>query len=103
MKVKLDPVRKWVIALLIGMTAVLSYGVALLNQNIDQATHVGNQNNLFLRNFDNYMRCLVAPNEALYAEIGKEAYYDYCAVLLFVGTDVKPRPSSPTTTASTTG
>lgn len=101
---KLDPVRLWVIGLLIVIGSILTYGVVLLNQDISQtsttidevrrATEVAKElsesNNRFLQNFSDYMRCLVVTDEVLYEELGKAAYFDHCDTLLFRGTGLKP-------------
>lgn len=64
---------------------------------------IGQQNRSFLRNFSEYMHCLVVPDEVRYAEVGKDAYFAECDALLFRGTGLKPpvRGVSPTTTTTT--
>lgn len=99
--------RNWVVVLLVLTVAVLSYGVALLNQNIDQtkavgnkAATVGNTNNRFLVNFSAELRCLIVPDEALYEKLGRGGYFDYCDALLYRGTGIQPQSVSSTTTTT---
>lgn len=87
---KWDPVRVWAVGLLVLVASILSYGIALLNQGIDQSQQVSEQNTRFLSNFSDYMRCLVVTDEVKYDELGKAAYYDFCEELLFRGTGLRP-------------
>lgn len=87
---KIDPVRLWVIGLLIVITSILSYGVVLLHHDTSYTKDLSESNNRFLQNFSDYMRCLVVTDEALYEELGKAAYFDHCDTLLFRGTGLTP-------------
>lgn len=87
----------WVISLLIVIGSAISYGIALLNQNIDKveavaenSSRLNESNNRFLINFSDYLRCILIRDEKLLAELGTEKYYDHCEVLLFRGTGLKP-------------
>lgn len=87
----------WVVSLLVVIGSVLTYGIALLNQNIDKietvaegANRLNESNNRFLQNFSDYMRCLVVTDEVKYEELGKAAYFDFCDTLLFRGTGLEP-------------
>jgi hypothetical protein len=80
---------------IIGASSIVSARVA------SDTKDIGQQNRAFLRNFSDYMRCLVVPDEALYKSMGKAAYFDHCDVLLFRGTGLKPSlREDPTTTTS---
>lgn len=80
----------WVISLLVIIASVVAYGVALVNQGVDETIQVGESNSRFLQNFSDYMRCLVVTDEVLYEELGKAAYFDHCDILLFRGTGIAP-------------
>lgn len=90
----MDKIKKyasiWIIVLLIFISSAVAYGVALVNQSIDDVHQVSESNNRFLENFSDYMRCLVVTDEALYEELGRAAYFDHCDMLLFRGTGLTP-------------
>ncbi len=71
------------------------------------AKRIGQQNNRFLENFSNYMRCLIVNEDEVIIAIGEEAYLNICDQLLFRGTGQKPNviiaeipPDFPTTTST---
>lgn len=67
-----------------------------------ETKRISQQNQTFLGNFSDYMRCLVVVDEPKYAELGKEKYFDTCDLLLFRGTGMKPHTHTSVPTTSTT-
>lgn len=67
------------------------------------AKEISQQNNRFLENFSNYMRCLIVNEDEVVIAIGEEAYLNICDELLFRGTGQKPhviKAQIPTTTTT---
>ena len=84
----------------IGLTGIVA------NRSATNAQHASEQNNRFLENFSNYMRCLIVNEEDVVIAVGEEAYLNLCDELLFRGTGERPDPikvtippNFPTTTA----
>lgn len=116
-KTAFDKWRAWIVALLVLVVAVLSWGVALLNQNIDEVKLLSEQNKSisvdqaqFRDNFSNYMTCLVVNDDTLVIAVGEETYIEICKRLLYRGIDpipptIKPDLSvlDPVTTTTTGG
>ena len=124
-KVLMDPEkndkrwRTWVMILLTVIVAVLAYGVALLNQSIDDtrasvtraaeaakiAADISDQNNRFVDNFSNYMTCLIVNEEEVVVAVGEDVYVELCKQLLYRGIDEIPptiKVQIPTNFPSTT-
>lgn len=115
-KREFDKVRLWAIVLLVAIASILAYGIALLNQNIDEAKKVSQQtrelarqNDRFVDNFSNYMSCLIVNEDEVVIEVGEEAYVEICKQLLYRGitpipptikpdSDLLPKPGTTTTT-----
>lgn len=98
--------------LLIGVVvislAVISLTGIVASRTATEAKHVGEQNNTFLGNFSDYMRCLVVNDDQVVLAVGEEAYFNLCDALLFRGTGQESRtatkvtiPENFTTTTST--
>lgn len=89
----IDSIKKW----LIGLTVVIFLSMAVITTNTvvtrrtgQEGKKISAQNNRFLVNFSNYLRCLVVNEEEVVLAMGKDAYLDLCDSLLFLGTDQKP-------------
>jgi hypothetical protein len=89
--------RTWGMTLLVAIFSVLSYGIALLNQNIDDVKRVADktaeiakQNDRFVDNFSNYMNCLIIGEDDVVRAVGEEVYVDICKQLLYRG--INPIP-----------
>lgn len=69
------------IALMIMTTStVMSYRAA------QRGKEVSEQNNKFLTNFSDYMRCLIINDDNVVKAVGIETYFNLCDDLLFRGT-----------------
>jgi len=85
-----------------SITAVYTFRIAgQSKQSNDNLEKLAESNQTFLTNLSDYFRCLVVPDEALYLELGKEAYFDRCDALLFRNTGLVPNPRPLTTTTTT--
>lgn len=100
------------------MTAVMVVSLAIISvagivgaRTGAEAKEISQQNNRFLENFSNYMRCLIVNEDEVVIAIGEEAYLNICDELLFRGTGQKPHvikatipdPKATTTTAPPAG
>ena len=98
---------KLLIVVVFVSLAVISVTGMLANRSATEATHASEQNQRFLENFSNYMRCLIVNEDEVIIAIGEEAYLNLCDELLFRGTGERPNPIKvtippdfPTTTTS---
>lgn len=86
--------NKYLLRLLTGVVivslAIISATGIIAARTSADAREVGNQNNRFLENFSNYMRCLIVNEDDVIIAIGEEAYLNLCDELLFRGTGQKP-------------
>ncbi len=81
---------KLMTGVLVVSLAVISLTGILANRSATNAVEVSQQNNRFLENFSNYMRCLIVNEDEVILTIGEEAYLNLCDELLFRGTGQKP-------------
>lgn len=93
--------RLWVLGLLLAIFSVFSYGIALLNQNVDQTHGFSEANTRFWVNYNSYLRCLVVSDSEVVKTLGKDVYFDECEKLLFEGTGVAPKPLTKVTVPTT--
>lgn len=106
--------QTWVMILLTVIASILAWGVALLNQSIDQtkltaerSERLNVEQNRFVDNFSNYMNCLIVNEDEVVLQVGEEAYVEICKQLLYRGITpipetIKADPSLLTTTTTTT-
>ena len=71
------------ISLLTVIMTVYAFVIVVLIRDVDHIIKEINENQVQTIRFANYMRCLIVPNEARYAELGREAYVKECELLLF--------------------
>ena len=90
MKKIIDRFSPWIIIVLFASMVWL--GV--------RTSRISDQNQTFLTNFSDYMRCLVVTDQELYKELGKAAYFDHCDQLLFRNTGLAPNPRPVATTTT---
>lgn len=66
--------------IVMSTSTVMSYRAA------QKGKEVSEQNNKFLTNFSDYMRCLVVNDDNVVKAVGIETYFNLCDDLLFRGT-----------------
>lgn len=96
--------QRLLVAIVFFCLAVISITGIVGARTAAQSKEVSAQNNRFLENFSNYMRCLIVNEDEVIAAIGEDAYLDVCDELLFRGTGQKPhviKATIPTTTTTT--
>jgi hypothetical protein len=81
---------KVLLATVIISMAVMSTAAVLSFRAAQGSKETSEQNNRFLGNFSNYMRCLIVNEDEVIIAIGEEAYVNLCDELLFLGTGEKP-------------
>lgn len=104
--------NQFLLKLLIGVVvvclAVISATGIVAARTAADSKEISAQNNNFLQNFSNYMRCLIVNEDEVVIAIGEEAYLNICDKLLFLNTGQTPVvikaqiPGQPTTTSTTT-
>lgn len=71
-------------------------------QAIRQGQTIARQNNAFITNLSDYMRCLIVVDPEAVKAYGLESYFNLCDVLLFRDTGLVPHPTKVTIPSTTT-
>lgn len=100
---------KLMTGVLVICLAVISTAGIIGARTSVEAKQVSSQNQRFLQNFSNYMRCLIVNDDQVVIAVGEDKYLSLCEDLLFRGTGQKPEsikvvipPEFTTTTTTTT-
>lgn len=88
---------KNLLKLLLGVVfvalAIISVTGMLAFRNAEDGKAISAQNNRFLDNFANYMRCLIVNEDEVVIAVGEDAYVALCEELLYKDTGKKPSPT----------
>ena len=88
--------NRFLLRLLIGVVtvclAVISIAGIIGARTGTEAKKISSQNNQFLDNFANYMRCLIVNEDDVVIAVGEDAYVALCEELLYRDTGKKPNP-----------
>jgi hypothetical protein len=85
--------RDTILTIVLFLTlATVAFSSTFVVQNTQKSKEISEQNNRFLNNFSNYMRCLIVNEDEVVIAVGEDKYVELCEELLFRGTGDRPKP-----------